>query len=329
VEGLSLFLILKAFTAGCTALTGVEAISDGVPAFQRPEADNATKTLVWMLILGDVHRPFFPRASLRHRTECHRDGRLTDRPHDCRAQFFYYFIQAMTALILVLAANTRFRGLPRLSTWLAKDHFMPKQFLFRGDRLAFNTGITVLGVLATILLLPSVARPTGCCRSMRSASSRHSHSRSPAWCCTGTSAAGLDAPLRPQPRWCDGNLLRPHPRHCDEVHGRRVDRPHSDAALILLFRGINRHYVRAAAELALGDDDAPSAYQKSEQVVIIPIADMNKSTVYALNYARTLAEDRRRPCDGRRRGGTSLAGKSGRSGARASTSLFWSRPTAR
>ena len=67
--------------------------------------------------------------------------------------FFYYFIQAMTALILVLAANTSFADFPRLSTWLAKDHFMPKQFLFRGDRLAFNTGITVLGVLATILLV--------------------------------------------------------------------------------------------------------------------------------------------------------------------------------
>ncbi|MHB8644628.1 MAG: APC family permease [Thermomicrobiales bacterium] len=293
VEGVSLFLILKAFTAGCTALTGVEAISDGVPAFKPPEAKNAATTLVWMCsILGAM---FIGLSFLAHRYGIVPNDKETVVSQIARTvighNFFYYFIQAMTALILVLAANTSFADFPRLSTWLAKDHFMPKQFLFRGDRLAFNTGITVLGVLATILLvafggqtdrllpLYAVGVFTAFTLSQSGMVLHWYKERGRGWTrrfalnLVGATATFFVLFLVVLTKFQGGAwivlVLMP--------------------LLILLFRGINRHYVRAAAELALGDDDAPSTYQQAEQVVIIPIADMNKSTVYALNYARTLS----------------------------------------
>ncbi len=293
VEGVSLFLILKAFTAGCTALTGVEAISDGVPAFKKPEADNAAKTLVWMCaILGAM---FIGLSFLAHRYGIVPNAKETVVSQIARTiighNFFYYFIQAMTALILVLAANTSFADFPRLSTWLAKDHFMPKQFLFRGDRLAFNTGIAVLGVLATMLLvafggqtdrllpLYAVGVFTAFTLSQFGMVLHWYKERGRGWMrrfalnLVGATATFFVLILVILTKFQGGAwivlVLMP--------------------LLILLFRGINRHYVRAAAEQALGDDDAPSTYQQAEQIVIIPIADMNKTTVYALNYARTLS----------------------------------------
>ena len=162
VEGLSLFLVLRAFTAGSAALTGVEAISDGVPAFKPPEAKNAATTLTWMcLTLGAM---FIGLSFLAHRYGIVPNDKETVVSQIASTlvgrNFFYYFVQVMTALILILGANTSFADFPRLATWLARDHYMPKQFLFRGDRLAFNTGITVLGSLAALLIIVFRAEAT-------------------------------------------------------------------------------------------------------------------------------------------------------------------------
>ncbi len=292
-EGVSLFLILRAFTAGSAALTGVEAISDGVPAFKKPEAQNAAKTLTWMCaILGAM---FIGLSFLAHRYGIVPNDKETVVSQIARTiighGFFYYFIQAMTALILVLGANTSFADFPRLATWLAKDHFMPKQFLFRGDRLAFNTGISVLGLLAALLIIAFQAEPTrllplyaiGVFTAFSFSQSgmvvHWYRKRGRGWTrrfalnLVGATATGFVFILVLLTRFTQGAwivlILMP--------------------LFILMFRGINRHYTRAAAELALGDDDAPSAYQQSEQVVIVPISEMNKVTANALNYARTLS----------------------------------------
>jgi amino acid transporter len=295
VESASVWLILRAFTAGCTALTGVEAISDGVPAFKRPEAKNAAKTLTWMcFILGFM---FIGLSFLAHRYGIVPDptGKETVVSQITSTlvgrNFFYYFVQAMTALILVLAANTSFADFPRLSTWLAKDHFMPKQFLFRGDRLAFNTGITVLGVLATALiivfggeterLLPlyAVGVFTAFTLSQSGMVIHWFKERGRGWTrrfllnLVGATATCFVLVLVILTKFIYGAwivlMLMP--------------------LLILGFRAIHRHYERAAAELALADDDVPISLQQVEQIVIVPIADMNKSTVNALNYARTIS----------------------------------------
>ena len=156
-ETLGLFLILRAFSSGAVALTGVEAVSDGVPAFKPPEWRNARITLTWaaalfailfigisLLVgtLGIVPDPSEEQTVLsilaRHLTG--------DGP-------FLVLVQVSTALLLTLAANTSFADFPRLSSFLARDGFMPRQFGWRGDRLAFSTGILALAGLAIVLLV--------------------------------------------------------------------------------------------------------------------------------------------------------------------------------
>jgi amino acid transporter len=154
---LGLLLVLRAFSSGAVALTGVEAVSDGVPAFKTPEWRNARTTLTaaavlfatlflgisflvsWFGILPDPDEQQTVLSILaRHLTG--------DGP-------YLVLVQVATALILTLAANTSFADFPRLSSFLARDGFMPRQFGFRGDRLAFSTGIVALAALAVVLLV--------------------------------------------------------------------------------------------------------------------------------------------------------------------------------
>ena len=153
---LGIFLILRAFSQGAVALTGVEAVSDGVPAFKPPEWKNARTTLTWAAIvfailfigiaylvttLGIVPDPSEEQTVLsllvRQLTG---DGVVL------------VVAQVATALILVLAANTSFADFPRLSSFLARDGYLPRQFAFRGERLAFTTGIVALSLMAIVLL---------------------------------------------------------------------------------------------------------------------------------------------------------------------------------
>jgi len=155
VAAVTPFLILRAFASGCTALTGVEAISDGVPAFRKPEADNAKRTIAWMagilliLFLGITflarEYEVLPREG---ETVVSQLARMI-----VGTSPFYYVIQAATALILLLAANTSFADFPRLSYFLARDRFLPRQLVNRGDRLVFSNGVIVLALLASLLLV--------------------------------------------------------------------------------------------------------------------------------------------------------------------------------
>lgn len=152
-------LILTAFASGCAAMTGVEAISNGVPAFKPPESHNASRTLAVMvailatLYLGTTYLSWRfgmePYASQNPTL----DGQIAAYVFTGWSQPFYYVVQFATLLILVLAANTSFADFPRLSSILARDGFLPHQFAFRGDRLAFSTGIIVLSALSIVLLV--------------------------------------------------------------------------------------------------------------------------------------------------------------------------------
>lgn len=154
--GTLVWLLMRAFAAGCTALTGVEAISNGIPAFKRPESKNAATTLTWMsvvmttLILGT--------GFLAYKLNAHPPG--TEETlvsamarHTFGTGVLYYFVQAATAAILVLAANTSFADFPRLASLLAADRFLPRQFANRGDRLVFSNGIVILAVLSIVLII--------------------------------------------------------------------------------------------------------------------------------------------------------------------------------
>ena len=164
-QALSLFLVLRAFSQGAVALTGVEAVSDGVPAFRPPEWKNARTTLTWAAIVFAVlflgiaylltafgiipdpnHEQTVLSLLVRHLTG---DG------------WVLIVAQVATALILVLAANTSFADFPRLSSFLARDDFLPRQFAYRGERLAFTTGIVALSLMAIALLIGFQASVTG------------------------------------------------------------------------------------------------------------------------------------------------------------------------
>jgi len=158
-EPLTLFLILKSFAAGCSAMTGVEAISNGVPAFKKPETRNAAKTLTWMAVtLGTLFIGITLLATSYH-VEANAAGNPTVIAQ-IAAQVFNGPLSFMnpvfiisTLLILTLAANTSYSDFPRLASLLARDNFLPHQFAFKGDRLAFSIGIIFLAVLASLLLV--------------------------------------------------------------------------------------------------------------------------------------------------------------------------------
>jgi amino acid transporter len=161
-QGLSLWLILRAFSSGGAALTGVEAMSNNIPNFQPPESENARKTLTVMaviaifLFLGITYvSTRFGLVPAENETIVSQLGRavLGENP-------LYFAYQAATALILFLAANTSFYDFPLLSAILARDKYMPRQFAFRGDRLAFSNGIMVLAGLAVVLLVAYGAKTT-------------------------------------------------------------------------------------------------------------------------------------------------------------------------
>ncbi|MES9684054.1 amino acid permease [Bacillus sp. AFS001701] len=155
VPGISLFILLKAFSSGCSALTGVEAISNAIPNFKVPSDKNAAKTLLMMgsilavLFSGIMFLAYWygivPNAEETVMSQLGSDifGR----------NIIYFFIQGTTALILVLAANTGFSAFPLLAYNLASDKFMPRMYLLRGDRLGYSNGIITLGVASILLII--------------------------------------------------------------------------------------------------------------------------------------------------------------------------------
>jgi len=160
------FLMVRTFSSGCAALTGVEAISNGVPAFRKPKSKNAATTLLMLgtlavtMLLGII-----VLASLTHLRMDGSPGEQPVIPQLAKVVFSgfspaFYLIVATTALILVLAANTAFNGFPVLGSILAQDRYLPRQLHTRGDRLAFSNGILFLATFATVLIISFDASPT-------------------------------------------------------------------------------------------------------------------------------------------------------------------------
>lgn len=155
VPGISLFFLLRAFSSGCSALTGVEAISNAVPNFKEPAAKNAVNTLAMMgVILGILFSGitfiaywFGISPKVEETVVSQIASELFGR------NYIYYFIQGTTALILVLAANTGFSAFPLLAVNLATDKYMPRMFMIRGDRLGYSNGIVTLGVASILLIV--------------------------------------------------------------------------------------------------------------------------------------------------------------------------------
>jgi len=294
-EALGLWLILRAFAAGCTALTGIEAISDGVQAFKPPEARNAAATLTLMVTLlvtmflgitwlAHLHGAMPNEAT--HETVVSQIARTVVGTGPA-----YFVIQVATALILVLAANTAFADFPRLASFLSRDRFMPRQFASRGDRLVFSNGILALGLFSGMLvvifqaneiaMLPLYA--VGVFISF-----------------TLSQAGMVRRQLRVQePGWQRGALISGVGMVLTAVvlvilavtkftHGAWIVLL-LIPLLVLVFHAIHRHYLRVAEQLSLSTAIKPSDLRRHTAIVLV--SGIHKGVLPALQYARSIAPD--------------------------------------
>jgi amino acid transporter len=285
-------LLLRSFSSGCAALTGVEAISNGVPAFRRPESKNAATTLMWMaVILGGF---FFGISVLAHRLAptVQHEGGETVLSILGRAVFhnspMYFVLQVSTAAILTLAANTAFADFPRLSSIIARDGFLPRQLFNRGDRLVFSNGVIVLAVLASVLLivvngevthlipLYAVGVFTGFTLSQFGMVRHHQKERQPGWRSSmvvnaiGAVATGVVLVVVGVSKFTKGAWLP------------IVVIP----LLVMMLKGIKRHYDMVRATLAVPDDWRPP---RLNHTVVVLVGGVHRGVLEAMAYARSLA----------------------------------------
>lgn len=292
-EGLTLFLLLRAFASGCTALTGVEVISNGVSAFKKPEPKNAALTMLGMAaILGIL---FMGISTLAYQFGVLAKEDETVVSQIARATFgegaMYYLIQASTMLILILAANSAFAGFPRLASILARDGYMPHQMAVMGDRLVFSNGVIILGVFSCLLivlfqgdthaLIPLYAVGVFLSFTLSQAGmvKRWLHKKGSHWrkklVVNGVGAVTTAA----------ATIIIASTKF---IHGAWIVIV-LIPLLILMFRSIRSHYTAAAEQVALARDARPPRPRRN--VVIIPIGGVNRAVVRAVDYARSHGGD--------------------------------------
>lgn len=316
-----LMLVLRAFSSGCTALTGVEAISNGVPAFRKPKSKNAASTMVAMGGVAIVMFVGVTTLAIISKVRITEDAcRLTGLDGSCgshtqrtviaqiAAAVFggehsvgFYFIQAATALVLILAANTAFNGFPLLSSILAQHRYLPRQLHNRGDRLAFSNGILALAFVAGLLLWGYRANVTSLIhlyilgvftsftlsqtgmvrhwnRELRTTTDptrRRRHHSARLVNALGAVVTGLVLVIVLATKFTQGAWLAVL------------------AAIVLwvMMRGIRRHYDATSAELAV-TDPRDELVPPSRVLGIVLVSTLHKPTLRALAYARAFRPDR-------------------------------------
>lgn len=286
------WLLLTAFSAGSVAASGTEAIANGVPAFKPPESKNAARTLVVMAAVLVAF--FFGISFLSDRYAIIPGGHETVVSQLGRAVFgtnvFYYLVQFSTMLILVLAANTSFNGFPRLAWILANDGFLPNQLRHRGDRLAFSNGIIILGVVAgglivlfqgdTHLLIPLYAVGVFLAFTLSQIGmvAHWRKVRTPGWQRSavingiGATLTGIALIIAATTKFTRGAWIIV------------IALP----LLVVLFMLIKRHYQQVAEQLALNSEAGPA--KPLRQIVIVPLAELNRASQRALAFARSAGE---------------------------------------
>jgi len=311
--GLALmFLVLRAFSSGCTALTGVEAISNGVPSFRPPKSKNAATTLA---LLGAIAVTMFGGVTALALVSHVHAGALIGTPKGYvqptviaqvgRAVFgnsspLFYILQMFTALILVLAANTAFNGFPVLASILARDGYLPRQLHTRGDRLAFSNGILLLSGFAIVLIVAFHASPTRLIqlyivgvfvsftcsqtgmirhwnrllRTTTDAATRLRMVRSRTINTIGACVTGIVLVIVVISKFADGAWI-------------------AVAAMVVLWftmNGIRRHYAAVAQELT--PDEEAGLTLPSSNISIVLVSKLHLPTLRALAYARATRPDR-------------------------------------
>lgn len=306
------FLILHAFASGTSALTGIEAIANGVTAFKEPSSKNARIVLVWMGAILSVL--FLGITFLARQTNAVPAEEETVISQIARTVYggegiLYIVIVAMTAIILILAANTAYAGFPRLAAILASDSFLPRQLTYRGSRLVFSRGIVALGLLAGLLIIVFDA----------------SVSRMIPLYAIGVFLSFTLSQLGMARRWWKAGHLKPGEKEINQ-HGSDLSHDRNYLVkmvingigalstgvvaivfgvtnflggawivllllpiLVLVFTAINRHYRTLAHHLSLSNySPAPRA---NRYRVILPIGGVHQGTLVALDFAQSLSKD--------------------------------------
>jgi len=312
------FLALRAFSSGCTALTGVEAIANGVPAFRPPKSRNAATTLLALgalaitlfsgvtalALISKVHIAGHACDLIGFPGNCETDPQRTVIAQIASAVFGgdssvgFYYMQAVTALILILAANTAFNGFPLLGSVLAQDRYLPRQLHTRGDRLVFSNGIVLLAGFAALLIYAFHADVTRliqlyivgvftsftlgqsgmvrhwnrALRSERDPTARRRMMRSRAINFTGATFTGVVLIIVTITKFALGAWIV------------IVAMP----IIFLTMRGINRHYTSVSAEL-VPETDGSTLPSRVHAVVLV--SKVHKPTLRALAYARATRPD--------------------------------------
>ncbi len=306
-----IWLLLRSFAAGCTALTGIEAVADGVQAFRPPEPKNAVRVMVAMSIIAMTLFLGIAYLATHMRIVPQEANSVLSQMTELIAGkgFLYYWVQVFTALILFLAANTAYQDFPRLAAFLARDGFLPRWLQNRGDRLVFSSGIVTLAVLASLIvivfradeiaMLPLYAlgvmasftlSQAGMFRLMGKVGRMK----------PGEEVATTSTSVHYEPGWqwkravnAVGSVVT------FVVLIVLVATKFSEGAwivvmavpaMVMLFRRINRHYRDVASRLTtLGVDE--TNLTEVADVVIIPIAGIHRGTLRALKYAHRLTDD--------------------------------------
>ncbi|MEY3316615.1 MAG: APC family permease [Ilumatobacteraceae bacterium] len=295
---LTLFFFLKAFSSGAVALTGIEAVADGVPAFEKPEPKNASKTLMWMAVI--LGTSFLGLSILAQKIQPIKDhegeikitalAQMAEQVYGGR-NIFFYITQFATFGILILAANTAYADFPRLSSIIARDNFLPRQLMNRGDRLVFSNGIIFLGIAASILviafggivnaLIPlyAVGVFTGFTLSQFGMLVRHRKLKEPGWqlraffsgvgALTTFFVAGIVVVVK----FTDGAWIP------------AVVIP----TMMAIFLAVNRHYTRVRSFLRI--EEGYVAPRRTHTVLVL-VGSVNKGVLQAVKYAESLRPDR-------------------------------------
>jgi amino acid transporter len=287
---LTVFLLLKGFSSGAVALTGVEAISNGVPAFKRPESKNAATTLTWMaMILGSL---FLGVSILAHHLRPYPSEQVTVFAQMGKQvfgdNFIFWVLQLATAGILTLAANTAYADFPRLSSIIARDGYLPRQLANRGDRLVFSNGVLILATFAGTLLvvfggktnklipLYAVGVFVSFTLSQFGMVRHHQKEHEPGYKrniainATGAVATAIVALIIGTTKFTSGAWIV------------IIVIP----LIVLMFKGIKKHYEGIAAGLAVAPDYKP---RRMNHTVVVLVGNVHRGVLEALAYAKSLA----------------------------------------
>lgn len=288
------FLLLRAFSSGCAALTGIEAISNGVPAFKAPAHVNAKTTMTWMV--GLLMALFFGVTALSHVygiSPLHGETAVSQLARAIAGQgWLYYSVQLSTAMILILACNTSYNGFPWLAAIIARDRFLPRQFAVLGDRLVFSNSIIGLSLAAIFLLIAfngdthalvplySVGVFLGFTLSQSGMVRYHLREKKTGW--RRRLALNLIGAITTfavmivvcvskftQGAWIVIVVI---------------------ALLLLVFRKIHSHYLEVGRLLTLANE-APKPIERFKNTVIVPISGVHRGVIQALRYATSISDD--------------------------------------